>query len=281
MYDIDLARAASGLVLSITTKHLTLQHWASRRDVLRRDRPVNVDQQARVIGTVRPREAQQIRPVRPRTTCHTHLSARQVQLRTVGVARAVQPCLLEANEVVAIRNASWDRHSDGSRTYRSSITYPHIGGQAKRHTVGRELNTTRRNRRLITIDLEPNIALAIEVLGQTGRLGHVHVDGTRVVDVGRDGEGDTAAGGDGEGLGGRLARVELVAGHGRGGDVLDRAVGVVVCGAAGELPVGAGGDGAGGRAGDSVLEVSYCPWTEMMKAMERALVAKELGRDIQ
>lgn len=74
-----------------------------------------------------------------------------------------------------------------------------------------------------------------------------------MVDVGRDGEGDAAAGGHGEGLGGGLARVELVAGHGGGRDVLDGAIGVVVRCAAGELPVGCGGDGAGGGAGDSVL----------------------------
>lgn len=77
-----------------------------------------------------------------------------------------------------------------------------------------------------------------------------------MVDVGGDAEGDAAAGGDREGLGGGLARVELVAGHGGRGDILDGAVGVVVCGAAGKLPVCCGGDGAGGGAGDGVWRVS-------------------------
>ena len=125
--------------------------------------------------------------------------------------------------------------------------------ELRRRTIGRPLNRRGSNLGRILIHLEPDIALAVKV-GRVaaGRLGHVHIDGALVVDVGGDLKGDGVAGGDGQSLGRGGAGLELVASHGRRVDVLDGAVVLPVLGAAGELPVGGGRSAAGAGAGDGV-----------------------------
>lgn len=158
----------------------------------------------------------------------------------------MQADVLEADEVLAVGDAPGDGHGDAGL----AVVGPRDGGA--------------RDGGPVAVDLEPDRAGRVEAGGGGGGLGHVDVDGARVVDVGRDAEGDGAAGGDGEGLRGGGAGGELVAAHGGRVDVLDGAVGVVVGRAAGELPVGAG-DAVGRDAGDGVwfgqsVVCSACSW---------------------
>lgn len=87
-------------------------------------------------------------------------------------------------------------------------------------------------------DLEPDLALALEVggTGSRGSLGHVELEGARVGDVGVDGEAQVVAGLDGQSLGRRVGGVDVAADVVRR-DVGHGAVGVVVGSHANILPV--------------------------------------------
>ena len=107
----------------------------------------------------------------------------------------------------------------------------------------------------ILVNLEPNGALAVKSGSRLalGDLGHVKVQGTGMADVVADDKRVVGSGRDGQSLGGALAGVELVAGHGFRGDVGNGAAVVVVLGHADVFIFS--GDGASGVAlGESVWQ---------------------------
>jgi hypothetical protein len=202
------------------------------------DGPVDVDEQTGVGGGVGTGEAEQAGAGSAGAAGDADLRAGQVQLGTVLGTGTVQADLLETDEVLSVGDAARNGDGDGALA------------------IGGPFNGRRGDGGAVTIDLEPNSTRRVEAGSRAGSLGEVDVDGTGVVDVRSDGEGDALASLDGESLRGGCAGAELVAAHGGGADVLDGAVGVVVGCAAGVLPVGAG-DATGGDAGDGVVGVSH------------------------
>lgn len=90
----------------------------------------------------------------------------------------------------------------------------------------------------LAVNLEPDVTLTLEVggSGSVGSLGHVELEGTRVGDVGVDGETEVVAGLDGQSLGRGVGGV-LVAADVLRGNIGDGAMRVVVGSHADVLPV--------------------------------------------
>lgn len=141
---------------------------------------------------------------------HPRQTAAHVELRTAERLRDMQGDRLHADEVLSAREVL----RDGERDSRNAL-----GGERDRAPavrLGRDL-----------VHLEPHLAVAREAADVPGRLRHVDVHDTGVVDraVGHDAEG--AARGDGGRLG-RRARLRVVAAEVRGGDIGDGSLAVEV-----------------------------------------------------
>ena len=149
------------------------------------------------------------------------LGAAEVELGAARLAGRVQGNVLDAEQVVAGRDAG----GDGGRDLAAAVRGP---GEAALGEVGPVL-----------VDLEPDVTAAVEVgrrLALRG-LGHVEGHGAWVADVAVDPEADLVAGLDRHGLGALAAGRVLVTADGVGLDVLDGAVGVEVGRLADELPI--------------------------------------------
>lgn len=85
--------------------HLAGQRATTRVGVRGRDGPVDVDEQARVVGGVGTGEGHEAGAGRARTAGDLDLGAGDVQLGSVGAAGAVETDLLEADEVLPILDA--------------------------------------------------------------------------------------------------------------------------------------------------------------------------------
>ena len=112
----------------------------------------------------------------------------------------MQADVFNADEVVAGRQALGDREADGCDV--CGATRGPGYGRGKR--VG-----------LVSVDFEPHRAGTIpgSEIGACGGFGHVDLQGTWVVDVGRDGEAEGGAGGDGGGVCGDRAAAYVAPGR--------------------------------------------------------------------
>lgn len=82
-------------------------------DVRRRDRVVDVDQNAGVCGTVGPGESSEVRRLGASSASDSNLTARKVELGGALALRYVQRDVLVAHQVVPSRNALRNGHGDG------------------------------------------------------------------------------------------------------------------------------------------------------------------------
>jgi hypothetical protein len=102
----------------------------------------------------------------------------------------VQTDLLEANQVLAVSDAPRDGDGLGSLVccrvllLGNMIKVEGMISILRGHTVVRPGDGAGGGSRLVLKDLEPDIALAVESSRSAWGLGHVHVHGTRVIQVG-------------------------------------------------------------------------------------------------
>jgi hypothetical protein len=192
---------------------------ATRIGVACGDRPVDANEQTRIVWAVGAGEAEEVGAGGTRTPGHRDLRAREVELRPTDRAGAVESNVLEADEIFSVRNAARDGHGEAGRV---------VGGPA---------DARARNTGTFLVNLEPNGTLAVEGSSRAGCLGKVDVDWARV-GKGRVGiKRQARPSRNGQCLGRRGAGAQLVACHLRRGEVGHRAVRVMVLGAARVLPV--------------------------------------------
>ena len=160
------------------------------------------------------------------TALDVELSAADVELRTANLAGGVETDVLGTEEVLA--RGELGGQGEGE------VLDTGTGVGSPLETLGSDLRGGE------LVDLEPVTVTGV-LGGGAGGLGHVDGLGSRVANLRVDGETDLVTGLDGHGASSSHdlgVAAALVAGHVRGGDILDGAVGV---GRAADVLVRAGG----------------------------------------
>lgn len=199
--------------------------WGPGVDVLGWNRPVQLEEDARVGGLVGAGEGDKsaVGVDSAGAAGDVDLGACDVDLDTTNAGGAVQSDVLHAEEVLAVLDAA----GNGDRYGLLAIAGPLEVAGAK-------------TSRTVLVDLEPDRTLAVESRGSlaSGDLSQIELERSRVADVAVDIEGEGTTGRDGDSLGCTTAGRLLVAGHGLRVDVLNGAVRVLVLGGANRRPVG-------------------------------------------
>lgn len=186
----ELSAAPRCVVLKDVTHFSNLAGESGRAGVGvgRRDRVVDVDQDAGVLGGVRPREGSQFRRRGAPTTGDNQLPARQIELCGALALRHVQCDVLVAHQVVASRNALRDGNGDGGLAYAGVNTKSWSDGLVSLSLFSLTIRGPRQlaaKRGLLCVDPEPHGSggvPGVDVL-TSGDFGQVGLEGTRVVDV--------------------------------------------------------------------------------------------------
>jgi hypothetical protein len=190
---------------------LTSPDSRARRRIARRHRVVDVDLDTLVRGAVRTRESNRGSRGATSSILDLDLRTRDVELRTAYTTSRVQGNVLDAQKVLARRERLGDREGD----FCGAVV-------GKGHLAAGEGGA-------LGVDLEPDVAGAVECRGSLARwdLGHVELEGARVRDGCHGSESDIVTSIDSVRLG-CCAGGELVATNLRRRDVGYGAVGLVV-----------------------------------------------------
>lgn len=97
--------------------HLALEDSRTGVGVGSWDRPVDVDEEAWVVGLIGTREGNQGASCLASASGDIDLTARKVDLGTTCAAGAVQSDMLNSQKVLPGWNAAWDGDGDGGLTY--------------------------------------------------------------------------------------------------------------------------------------------------------------------